>query len=183
VWVGRFRPEKRADLAIAAWATRPRNGELLVVGDGPGTAAVRDLAGGAKDIRLVGPAADPAGLYEKSNVFLQTSDAEGMSNALIEAMAAGCACIATVVGETTSVLGGDGSEELPKRGTFLRLPAGLIVNPGDLTGLDQALVALAEPSLRSELGLAAHARCLQHYRIEDIAGRYAELFASLRAAR
>lgn len=140
---------------------------------------MRELAGRANNIRLVGPNTDPAGLYEESNVFLQTSDAEGMSNALIEAMAAGCACIATAVGETTSVLGGDPAEKLPKHGTFRRLPAGLIVNPGDEIALDQALMALAEPSLRTELGAAAHARCLRHYRIENIARRYAELFGVL----
>jgi len=183
LWVGRFRSEKRADLAIAAWMARPRSGELLMVGDGPQSAAVNDRARGAGNIRLAGLVVDPADLYERSNVFLQTSDAEGMSNALLEAMAAGCACIATGVGETTSVLGGDGSEELPKPGTFLRLPAGLIVNPGDLAALDEALVALAEPSLRNDLGAAARARCLQHYRIEDIARRYAEFFASLQAGR
>ncbi len=182
VWVGRFRVEKRADLAISAWNARERRGELLIVGDGPGAAVVRDLARNTKDLRLVGSTVDPAALYRESNVFLQTSDAEGMSNALIEAMAAGCACIATAVGETISVLGGDPAGDLPTRGTFRRLPAGLIVNPGDESALDLALVALAEPSLRRELGAAAHARCVQHYRIEDIARRYVELFGALRGA-
>ena len=182
VWVGRFRTEKRAELGIAAWKARPRSGDLLIVGDGPGAAALRELVGSARNIRLAGPTADPAELYQQSNVFLQTSDAEGMSNALIEAMAAGCACIATAVGETISVLGGDPAEEPPKRGTFRRLPAGLIVNPGDEIALDLALVALAEPTLRAEMGAAAHARCLRHYRIEDIARRYAELFGALRGA-
>lgn len=183
VWVGRFRPEKRADLAIAAWTARPRRGRLLVVGDGPGVVGIRELAGDGSNIRLVGPTDNPTGLYEESNVFLQTSDAEGMSNALIEAMAAGCACVATAVGETRSVLGGGAGPELPQRGTFQRLPAGLIVNPGDEAALDQALVALADPSLRAELGASAHARCLANYRIEDITARYAELFAALQLDR
>ena len=182
LWVGRFRSEKRADLAISAWLARSRGGELLVVGDGPESAMVNNLARGAGNVRFAGPVSDPTDLYERSNVFVQTSDAEGMSNALIEAMAAGCACVATAVGETASVLGDDGSEALPERGRFRRLPAGLIINPGDQAALDEALVALADPSLRNELGAAAHSRCLEHYRIEDIARRYALLFASLRTS-
>lgn len=179
LWVGRFRSEKRADLAIAAWAARPRDGELILAGSGPQEIAVRELAGAANGIRLPGLVAKPAELYERSNVFLQTSDAEGMSNALIEAMAAGCACVATAVGETTSVLGGEVREGLPEPGMFLQLPAGLLVRAGDSAALDQALLALADPALRAALGRAAHARCLENYRIEDMVGRYAQLFARL----
>ena len=65
-------------------------------------------AGDQQTLVATGLLDDPRGELSRAQVFIQSSDTEGMSNALLEAMASGCACVATDVGETRFVLGGRG---------------------------------------------------------------------------
>ena len=70
-------------------------------------------------------------------------DDEGMSNAVMEAMAAGRPIVATAVGGTPELLG-DGR--------------GMLVQPGDAEGLADAVAAvLSDPELAQEIGAAARA--------------------------
>lgn len=48
-----------------------------------------------KKCHLMGHTGNPMGVLAKSQIFALSSDYEGMSNALIEAMCAGCACVST----------------------------------------------------------------------------------------
>jgi glycosyltransferase involved in cell wall biosynthesis len=104
-----------------------------------------------------------------------------MSNALLEAMAAGCACVATFVGGNVDLLGPEQTAE-PPVGTYLRGSAGLLVSPGDVAALAAALRDLSgDPALRGALGDAAHRRCLESHAIGEVARRYSDLYRALRA--
>lgn len=179
LWVGRFRPEKRLDLLLEAWRRADVPGRLAIVGDGPEREQVRKLSNGVLRVDLLGEVSDPTHCFRAADVFALPSDAEGMSNALLEAMAAGCACIATDVGESRDLLGVEGG--VPSPGAFLRGSAGLLVARGDSSGLAAAFRALAgAPTLRSELGAAAHRRSRERYAIERVAQQYRKLYWSLR---
>jgi glycosyltransferase involved in cell wall biosynthesis len=104
-----------------------------------------------------------------------------MSNALLEAMAAGCACIATDVGETRFVLGGATAGDVPA-GSFVPASAGLLVRTGDVAGIVAALRALVDPAVRDALGRAAAARRRENHSIAQVAERYEELFGEILAA-
>ena len=180
VWIGRFRPEKRADLAILAWHEAGLGGAFRIFGDGPtlGLAqAALDASSQAQagPCELAGPTLDPARELGRAEVFVQSSEAEGMSNALLEAMMSGCACIATDVGETRSVLSGEDAAA-PRPGGFVEAKAGLLVLPGDQAGLANALRALQDPSLRERLSRTAREKALGSFAIAVVRGRYLDLF-------
>jgi glycosyltransferase involved in cell wall biosynthesis len=103
-----------------------------------------------------------------------------MSNALLEAMAAGCACIATFVGGNVDLLGPE-QAAAPPAGTYVRASAGLIVPAGDVAALGAALRDLsADAALRRALGKAAYRRCREAYAIGDVARTYLDLYRALR---
>ena len=81
--------------------------QLLIVGDGPlrATLVHRAEALGLTDsVRFTGALADVRLPLAAMDVFVLPSDAEGMSNALLEAMAAGRPVVATAVGGTVEVV-------------------------------------------------------------------------------
>jgi glycosyltransferase involved in cell wall biosynthesis len=103
--VGSLSPVKRHELlfdAVAALAPRVPNLKLVVAGDGPYRGALEQAAttaGIAERTRFTGWFDDVPGLLAALDLFVCCSAAEGMSNALLEAMAAGAAIIATAVGD------------------------------------------------------------------------------------
>lgn len=186
IWLGKFRREKRADLAIRAWRQAAIPGELVLVGDGEEREAIQALAHRDPDPRapvtLMGLREDPQPELAVAHVYLQSSDTEGMSNALLEAMGSGCACVATDVGETRFVLGGSEVGEIAE-GSFVQADAGLLVRPGDAQGMARALIALVEPGLREFLGRAAETRSHAHHAIKNVARLYEDLFQALVSCR
>jgi glycosyltransferase involved in cell wall biosynthesis len=181
LWTGVLRPEKRVDLLLRAWVAASEPGELRIVGEGSERARLEAQirSKGLARVRMTGAVAEAAEEASTAQVFVLPSDAEGMSNALLEGMAAGLACVATAVGGNVHLLGG--SPGTIAAGTFVRAEAGLLVPAGDEAGLAAALRALASsPSLRLELGAAARDRCLRHFSIESVADRYCALYRELR---
>ncbi len=183
LWLGKLRKEKRADLAVQAWREARIPGQLILVGDGEERPAIDALieAGrgdGPGSIETKGLVNDPRPELSTAHVFLQSSDTEGLSNALLEAMSNGCASVATDVGETRFVLGGSGEGEVPA-GSFVRAEAGLLVRPGDVKGMAAALSALLDPEQRDALGRAAQARCRANHGIDGVARRYEDLLSGL----
>jgi glycosyltransferase involved in cell wall biosynthesis len=100
-------------------------------------------------------------LYKKADIFVLPSRHEGMSNALLEAMAAGLPVIATDIA---------GSEELVSHGEN-----GLLVPVEDVPALSGALARLVtDPSLRKRMGAAGRKRIVDRYSWKRIAQEYLE---------
>ncbi len=143
---------KRTDLfiqAAAAIARRP-SGESVtwhVVGDGGLRAEYEALARAeriADRVVFAGRIADVAAYLERLQVGVLCSDSEGFSNALLEYMLKGCACVATDVG---------GNAEAVRHGR-----TGLLVPPGNAAALAEALEKLiVDTALRRELARQARA--------------------------
>src|SRR5207302_819758 len=94
------------------------------------------------------------------------SRAEGMSNALLEYMAAGRPIVASAVGA---------APELIEDGVH-----GLLVPPGDAGALARALAALLDdPGRARRLGEAARARAEACYGREAMVRRFEEFYTSL----
>jgi glycosyltransferase involved in cell wall biosynthesis len=98
--VGRFHRQKRYDLMIRAFSEirRQENVELWICGDGYlRTQIEQDINryNLEKDVRLLGYTANPFPLMRQADLFLMTSDWEGMPNALVEAMGLGIAAVTT----------------------------------------------------------------------------------------
>jgi len=106
----RLVPQKRVDriLDVAA-GLRVAFPELqvLIAGDGPERAhlesrAARELP---QTVRFLGDLPDPRPLLTAADAFLVTSEREGTSNSLLEALQAGCPVFATDAGDNRLLIG------------------------------------------------------------------------------
>jgi glycosyltransferase involved in cell wall biosynthesis len=155
--VGRVTPEKGLLYAIRALphvlAHTPA-ALLVSVGetsDSRWLATLRaeaDQLGVGKRVVFLGPRREIADLLRACDVFVFPSLYEGLGIALIEAMAAGCACVASDIPAVREVVTHDRD--------------GVLVPPRDAEGLAAAITALLrEPNLRHRLGQAAAAAAVR----------------------
>ena len=140
--VGRLEPQKRFDLLIEAVArlqSRHHSLKLLIVGDGSlrrRLADQIDRMGVGHLCSLLGHRADIIDLHHAFDLFVQSSDYEGTSNALLEAMALETPVVATDVGGTGEIVSHD--------------VHGLIIQAGDVKSLARAIdIAISDPNARA----------------------------------
>jgi glycosyltransferase involved in cell wall biosynthesis len=174
VYAGRLAPEKGVDILVDAWADARRRGSLAtlaLVGDGPERAALERRArdhGILGAVRFAGSAEDVAPWLRAADAFVLPSRTEGLSLALLEAMATGLPVIATDVGGTPAAAGG----------------TAVLVPPADPATLGAALSALLEePGRAAALGAAARRRVLEEYGILQVARRHLALYREVADAR
>lgn len=99
VTIARLTRQKRLERLIAAFARlRDPSARLLILGEGEERAALEAQAsrlGCDKRIEMPGYVPDVAGALHGSDLFVLTSDYEGLPAAVIEAMAANCPVLCT----------------------------------------------------------------------------------------
>jgi glycosyltransferase involved in cell wall biosynthesis len=179
--IGRLEDRKGHEQLLAALQalSRRANGQRpqgLIVGDGPlrdKLAAQARALGVADDVRFTGTVTDVRPLLEAMDVFVLPSWAEGMSNALMEAMAAARPVVATAVGGNTEVVA-DGS-------------TGVLVPPGDPAALASAVGGLLhEPDRASRLAATARTFVTDRFgaraRVAELERLYEERLRARRAA-
>lgn len=141
---------------------------LAMLGGGPLLEAARErlaAAGAADQAWLPGDRSDVAALMPQFDVFALSSLAEGISNTVLEAMACGCAPVATAVGGTPELID-DGVN-------------GLLVPAGDSAALAAALARLvAEPALRARLAAASLQRAREQFSLDGMVATYGRVYAS-----
>lgn len=104
-----------------------------------------------------------------SDIFVLPSYSEGLSNALMEAMASGCACIASDTG---------GNAFLIQNGV-----SGFLFPPGDRQALRAHIERLVkDPAKRRNLGAAARKRIEEAFSWEVVGKEYRALFNSTTAS-
>jgi len=100
VFAGRLHQQKRPDLLLDAYAElrRTTHARLWILGDGPLREALQasiDRQGWTEDVQLLGFQTNPFPFIAQADLFILTSDHEGMPNALLEAQALGIPAVAT----------------------------------------------------------------------------------------
>ena len=180
--VGGLRSEKRLDVLLTAWRHAGAPGELTLVGDGPERGRLEALASSLGiHVTFAGNVDEPDVMQRDADILVLSSDAEGMSNALLEGMAAGCACVATYVGGNIDCLAPGATE--PASGDWIAGPFGWLVRRGDAAALGRALLKLCEErETRDRLGEAARARACSEYALPRVASLYADLLTRVTAA-
>ncbi|HEV8315914.1 MAG TPA: glycosyltransferase [Vicinamibacterales bacterium] len=129
--VGRLESEKRYDVlidAVAALRNRFPLLRLALVGEGswrPRLEALVAQHGLQKRCTLLGYRRDVVRISQAFDLFIQSSDDEGTSNALLEAMALEIPIVATDVGGTSELITSD--------------VHALLVRPGDVSALASAV--------------------------------------------
>jgi L-malate glycosyltransferase len=161
ICVGRLVPKNGIPDLLDAWArvavTHPR-ARLWIAGDGMQRAELERRAGAmspATRPRFLGLRDDLDRLLPQCSLLVQPSWFEGLSNAILEAMAAGLPVVATAVG---------GSPELVQHGR-----TGLLVPLRDPAALADAIATvLDDPERGMEMGALGRQRVAEHFSIEQM---------------
>jgi L-malate glycosyltransferase len=116
------------------------------------------------DVRFLGARTEVGPLLARADVVVLPSLHEGMSNAVMEAMAAGRPVIATAVGGTPELL----------------RDRGILVPPGDPAALASAIDALlADPVRRASLGAAARRWSHTHLAADSMVDEHIRIYSEL----
>ena len=141
---------------------------LVIVGDGVNRLSCLSLlerSGAADAAWLPGTRFDVDRLYRAFDIFVLPSLTEGMSNTLLEAMAAGLPVVATDVGAARDVVAHGNT--------------GLLVPPQDSKALADSLSELLADQTRSrQMGEAGRARVVERFSLDAMVDRYLEFYAS-----
>lgn len=166
-----LRPEKNLLSLVESFAgvrARVKNLQLLIVGSGPYLSDVRFRAEqlGVLQDCVFEPTTDRVAEWlRRMDVFVLPSRSEALSNALMEAMACGCAAVASRVG---------GNVELVEHGH-----TGLLYESGNVAELSAALESLVKNEvLRRQLGAAAAARMAEGFSIARSAERMGQIYSA-----
>jgi sugar transferase (PEP-CTERM/EpsH1 system associated) len=143
---------------------------LLIVGDGPEGPKLKTFVEAHprwKDkVLFLGTSGRVRELLTTMDVFVLASVAEGICNALLEAMATGVPVIASAVGGNPEVVVGGES--------------GLLFPAGVVRALTTHLSQLAaEPALRAALGRRARERVRSEFSVQSMVHAYEQLYLSL----
>lgn len=172
VAVGRLNPMKGIDdflKAIALLAGRFAEARFVIVGDGASRRELEEQArrlGLAGRVVFTGTRLDVAAILSQAAISVAPSLSEGLSNVVLESMAAGVPVVATRVGGTPEILD-DGV-------------TGLLVPPCDSQALSGAIGRLlGDEALAQRLGDAARARAVNRFSMEQMVHQTEGLYRAL----
>jgi glycosyltransferase involved in cell wall biosynthesis len=165
LYLGELEPRKRPLTAVEAAervAARGLPFVLLVAGSGPQARDVQARAG--RSVRFLGYRRDPERVLAAADVFVMPSEREGLSLAVLEAMAHGLAVV---------VSDGPGNPEAVG-------DAGLVFPVGDVAALADALARVtADAEERTRLSSAARSRARQSFSLDRWLADMETVFASV----
>jgi glycosyltransferase involved in cell wall biosynthesis len=152
ILVGRTSPVKRIDILIEALKElEDVDIRAVVVGDGPSRVELQSLAedlGVGSRIDFVGWQSDVHSWLRKSKIFVLTSESEGLSQAMVQAMLCGLPVVVTDVGDLKDLVA-DGSN-------------GFLVTPGRVDECAGRISQLCRDGrLRQTLGAQARSDALR----------------------
>ena len=164
VCISNLNAQKRIDVLLDAFRIVSKNNpraRCVIVGSGLGSGSLESELrrktielGLADKVVFTGHVGDVRSYLEAADLFVLSSDKEGLPLVLGEAMAYGVPCIATAVG---------GNSEIVSHGQ-----TGLLVKPRSPEQLAEAIeYLLAHPEERYRMGANALRRVQEHFNIED----------------
>ncbi|MFC4258506.1 glycosyltransferase family 4 protein [Marinobacter lacisalsi] len=167
--VARLDPVKNQAMMLEAFAKvnrRHPDTRLVIVGDGPERESLEQKASalGIKDVVIFTGFSTTPGLYlALMDLFLLSSDTEGTSMTLLEAMSLGLPVVAT---------GAGGTPEIVEHGV-----TGLLTPVGDRDAFAGSIeILLANPDQIEEKGQAGRAKFVQQYSVESMAVEYMDRY-------
>jgi glycosyltransferase involved in cell wall biosynthesis len=176
IFIGRLASEKGLDTLINAWPivrARYAAAQLTLIGEGPERTALENRVkehgltlGPGQAVEMPGTTTDPSEELRRADLFVLPSREEGMSIALLEAMALGTPLVASRIAGNARLVSDfkHGRLSLPDNPDHL---ARVIIDQWD--NFDSAI----------EMGHAARSRVEAEFSIQTVARKHLELFRSL----
>jgi glycosyltransferase involved in cell wall biosynthesis len=179
-FVGRLAPEKGLDTLIKAWPlvrAKYLGAQLIVIGEGPlrpvleeGVKALGMEIGPGLAVELRGTAVDPSEALREADLFILPSREEGMSIALLEAMALGVPVVASSIPGNRRLVGD--------------FKHGRLARPDDPEDLARVVVDQWDNYDRAfHMSRAARRRVDQEFSIQHVAREHLALFEDLLGTR
>jgi glycogen(starch) synthase len=176
VFVGRIAEQKRVDLLLEHWASVqrqcPGEADLEIWGSGPLQATLQRRCtelGLSKSVIWRGHVEGVRSRLPTMDIFVLPSVAEGNSNAILEAMAAGLPIVSTPIGGTPMLVGPQGTQ--------------LLFDLND-DSLARTLIRLIrDGQTRKTIGAQMRARVTDHFNIQQVAHVYANAYQLLATRR
>jgi len=173
LFVGRLTEAKNVEGLLDAWrlavSRLSKEWRLVIVGDGPLNKKCQQLAkeyGITNRIYFAGQQENVEEWMGSGDIYVSTSWREGLSNTLLEAMAAGLPVVVTRVSGTAELVVESG--------------AGVSVNIGDMEEIAEALCDLvSDEQHRQECGALGRRLILESYSIGVVARRHEALYYQL----
>lgn len=173
LFVGRLEPVKNLDFFLMIWqqitAAFPK-ARFLIVGDGSQRAALEAKAtqlGLKESVKFLGAQSSALSFYQATDLLVLPSLREGISNALLEAMACGLPAIASEVGGNVDVLKDLGSN--------------ILLSSADASAWMRALSQwLRETSNRQNLGIDSRVVIEGRFSSEATSAAYLNLYANVK---
>jgi len=172
--VGRRQPQKGVDLLLKAIQTLKLSGledkfEVRLCGSDSPDYDYRSMAkefGVTHLVDFLPFQGEMRNIYQEAQSFLLPSRGEGLSNALLEAMAMGLPVIATRVSGMPDVVTNEKD--------------GLLIPPESSEALAEAMKRIIlDPALRQQLGQNARRRVEDEFSLEHVARQYSGLYSRL----
>lgn len=168
-FVGRLALQKRVPDLIWAMHLLHQCTEdvyFVIIGDGPQKQQCLDHAdhyGSRHLVRFVGHRKDASRLIQHMDVFWLASDFEGMSNSIMEAMAAGVPVVA--------------SDIAPNRELIVEAETGYLVRVGDSVAFSQRTDRiLADSELAERLGSNARQRIASEFSVQNMVDAHRDVY-------
>lgn len=168
--VARLVPQKNLGFLLDVWARVAKRVDslLVIVGDGP----LRDeletrvaTLGLGNAVEFRGVVRNVGDYLDASDVFVLSSDVEGMSNAMLEAMAHGRPCVVPRISGCIDMINNHDN--------------GMLYTCGDADQMEKCILDLLESqALREEMGLKARSEVTRLCDVERIAGLYECVYIS-----
>jgi L-malate glycosyltransferase len=181
--------QKGIDVLLKAWAkvvAQEKTPRLLILGEGPLESELKALTKSLEitdSVKFVGLVNNPEDYLKTSDIFVLPSRAEGMSNALLEAMCTGLSCIATNISGNTELISKKTRQPV-SLGEFIIEKNGILINPDDDGGLYKAILFLIKSKRdREDIGRNGFEFIRTNYSIDLVADKYIALYQSMLSKR
>jgi glycosyltransferase involved in cell wall biosynthesis len=170
--IGRLVKQKRYDRLLRSVALLPSNVHCIIAGDGADLEPLRTLANGhgiVDRIHLIGFQSDIYRVLDSLDVFVISSDFEGMANAMLEAMAAQVPIVSTRVSGANEALGAASASD---------------TQPGIITDFEPADIAraieriLGDAELRKMMGAEGERRIRESFSFDRMLDQWEALMST-----
>ena len=172
VYSGRLESRKRLAILLKAWQRVVKVKEesyLLIVGDGSQKDSLINLA---KELKII-ESVKFTGQVDSVNEYLQAGDgfvfpssAEGLSNALLEAMATELPIVATKIGGTEEAIENERN--------------GILVEPDNVDQLANGIITLlSQPEVAHKFGREARRTIEENYSIDIVAQKHLKVYEEI----